>query len=233
MRTYLLFVVFLLGFNAAAQEERVQFPGGLQAQNNFILQNLKYPSKASAFRGDTSIFIVLDIDANGKAVLQYSPPIEEDIMGFWESIQNLVNAMPNWIPATYEGHKIPSQAVLQLNFSRKSEAAESQPYPMFKDYYLNYEHPPTFPYGQIHLSRKLAGHIRASTGMEQLDAKVSARIIVDAHGEVSGVVILDKEGQLDAQNWERAIVSAGDWKPAEIGGRAVKAQYLFQLHLRY
>lgn len=233
MRILLTLVFSFLFLMLAAQEERVSFPGGLQAQNNFILQNLKYPSKAGAFRGDTSIFVVLNIDTTGHAVLQYAPSPEEDIMGFWGSIQDLVDVMPRWIPATYKGHKIPSQAVLQLNFSRKSESANTEPYPMFRDYYLYYEHPPSFPYGQIHLSKRMAGYIRSSTGMMQLDAKVSARIVVDTQGEVSGIIILDKEGQLEEQYWKQAIAAAGSWKPAQIQGRPVKAQYLFQLHLRY
>lgn len=234
------FISILAFGSAQAQTSDARFPGGSEGLSKYINEQLHYPEKASAFYGDTSFKVFVNISAQGEPSYDFTVA-ENDQLGFVESIVEMVNGMPKWSPAVFEGDRHSTQVMITVNFKNdpgtrvvtKKKVASSRNSMKYRDYYLRYEEAPSYLKGNAALKVHLRNYFREMYGVRSTSASVYIRMIVNPEGHLSGVVVLDKEGEIPADHWIAAFYRSGKWKPAKINGRYVKAEYRMRLYLDY
>lgn len=91
-----------------------EFPGGEEAMISFISSKMKYPKKAKKNGIEGKVIIHFMIKADGdvvalSAVQKVSPEIDKEAI-------RIVNKMPNWKPAEYQGKPVTILMNLPLNF---------------------------------------------------------------------------------------------------------------------
>lgn len=110
----LMALVFMTLTTMAAKTAPV-YPGGDEAMNKFIKENLKYPesAKANGIEGVVTVGFVVKSDGSIgsiKILRMVDPDLEQ------ESIR-LVKMMPKWTPGTNDGVPEDAQATVSIPFS--------------------------------------------------------------------------------------------------------------------
>ena len=123
-----IIIAFLLGFfalltNVTAKEasayppyeyERVSFVGGNEALQSFIADNLVYPElcRENIVEGSVKakLFINKDGEVTNFEILQSLDELCD------AEVERVINTMPKWKPAKYNGHSIPSKIIINFRF---------------------------------------------------------------------------------------------------------------------
>ena len=95
--------------------ENPTFPGGDEALNAYIAQNLKYPptAKENGIEGVVNVSFTVNPDGSIgsiKIVRMVDPDLEQEAI-------RLVKNMPAWTPADSNGQPVPAQATVAIPFS--------------------------------------------------------------------------------------------------------------------
>lgn len=95
-------------------EDEPMFPGGDEAMQKFIKDNLVYPveAKQNGEQGKVYIRFVVEVDGSIKDVSiarSVSLSIDAEAM-------RIVNIMPNWIPGKQRGRPVPTRVVIPVVF---------------------------------------------------------------------------------------------------------------------
>lgn len=91
-----------------------EFPGGEQAMIEFIAKHLKYPKKARKNKIEGTVIVQFMIKNDGKVVaINIDKKVSDEIDN--EAIR-IINKMPNWKPAEYQGKAVTTFMNLPLNF---------------------------------------------------------------------------------------------------------------------
>lgn len=105
-----------LGVSTAAMAlTPASFPGGEEAQQQYILLNLKYPSTAkdNGIEGVVAVMFTVKTDGsigNIKIKRMVDPDLENEAI-------RLVKQMPAWIPASDNGKPVESTAEVDIPFT--------------------------------------------------------------------------------------------------------------------
>lgn len=107
-------VVIAAGFSAMAITP-ASFPGGAEAQEQYIQMNLKYPTaaKENGIEGVVAVIFTVKTDGsigNIKIKRMVDPDLENEAI-------RLVKQMPTWIPATDNGKPVDSSAEVDVPFT--------------------------------------------------------------------------------------------------------------------
>ena len=91
------------------------FPGGDEAQEAYIVANLRYPqvAKDNGIEGVVAVLFTVKIDGtigNIKIKRMVDPDLENEAI-------RLVKQMPNWTPATDNGTPVESTAEIDVAFT--------------------------------------------------------------------------------------------------------------------
>lgn len=92
-----------------------QYPGGKEAMDQFIAQNLKYPDmpKQMGIEGDVNVQFTVKPDGtigNIKIVRMIDPDLEQEAI-------RIIKTMPAWTPATKDGQPVESTATVTIPFT--------------------------------------------------------------------------------------------------------------------
>ena len=103
-----------MAFSLSAAETP-EYPGGTDALENYLAENMKYPATArnNGIEGVVNISFVVNIDGSIgqiKVVRMVDPDLEQEAI-------RLVKSMPAWTPAEKNGQPVPGEAVVAVNFS--------------------------------------------------------------------------------------------------------------------
>lgn len=104
-----------LGLSVAAYAAPTpQYPGGDEALQTYLAENLQYPEAAKANGIEGVVDVAFTVKADGsigaiKIVRMLDPDLEAEAI-------RLVKGMPAWIPADKNGSPVDSQAKVQINF---------------------------------------------------------------------------------------------------------------------
>lgn len=116
MKKLLLTLVCALGFSALGiAVTPASFPGGEEAQQEYIMLNLKYPAtaKENGIEGVVAVIFTVKTDGtigNIKVKRMVDPDLESEAI-------RLVKQMPAWTPAMDEGHPVESTAEVDVPFT--------------------------------------------------------------------------------------------------------------------
>ncbi|MCQ2264173.1 MAG: energy transducer TonB [Bacteroidales bacterium] len=95
-----------------APYERAQFPGGQEKLNQYLVENINYPSTERHWNGTIWIMFIIEKDGSiGKVeILSGGPQVFDD-----EAIRLITN-MPKWIPAKKDGVAVADVIDLPIRF---------------------------------------------------------------------------------------------------------------------
>ena len=104
---------------AAKPEKQPEYPGGMPALIDYMVQNIKYPEAAKK-EGATGMVLVRFVVGNDggisgiKTISESSQNPREDFV--MESIR-VIKGMPHWIPAEAKGKKVKAEVTLPIKFA--------------------------------------------------------------------------------------------------------------------
>lgn len=104
----------LLSASAALAATAPQYPGGPDAMNAFITENLHYPAAAIENGIEGTVDVAFTVKADGsigaiKIVRMVDPDLESEAI-------RIVKKMPAWTPAQENGKPVDAQTQIQINF---------------------------------------------------------------------------------------------------------------------
>lgn len=115
-RLFILSLALVISFALSlyAQSTKPAFPGGEEAFNSYLAENLKYPEMAveMGIEGVVTVEFIVKADgsiSDAKIVRMVDPDLEDEAL-------RLVNNMPRWNPAFNEGVPTDARYSLPIRF---------------------------------------------------------------------------------------------------------------------
>lgn len=103
-----------LSLAASAAVTPASFPGGAEAQKEYITNNLKYPQTAKDNGIEGVVSVIFTVKADGSiGNIKIKRMVDPDLEA--ESIR-LVKQMPKWTPASDNGTPVESTAEIDISF---------------------------------------------------------------------------------------------------------------------
>lgn len=237
-----------------------EFPGGLNAQQRFIGQNLKYPVEAQekGIEGRVTVRYVVKStgDISDVVVIRgVHPSLDKEAV-------RVVKAMPKWIPGKQNGKAVDVYYTLPLifkisgskkNFSEgekdkdvmvvvgygtpKKEGftlKEGGAEPSVDHPFITVEDMPVFPGGESAMQKFVADNLKYPQSAQKagVQGRVTIRFIVGKTGEISDVrVIRGIDPECDAEA-VRMIQSMPKWTPGKQNGIAVPVYFTLPIVYR-
>lgn len=92
-----------------------EFPGGQEALNRYLTENMKYPQSAINNGIEGVVDVAFTVKADGtigaiKIVRMVDPDLESEAI-------RLIKSMPAWTPADQNGQPVDAQTQVQVNFT--------------------------------------------------------------------------------------------------------------------
>lgn len=237
-----------------------EFPGGLNAQQRFIGQNLKYPVEAQekGIEGRVTVRYVVKStgDISDVVVIRgVHPSLDKEAV-------RVVKAMPKWIPGKQNGKVVDVYYTLPLifkisgskkNFSEgekdkdvmvavgygtpKKEGItlkEGGVEPSVDHPFITVEDMPVFPGGESAMQKFVADNLKYPESAQKagVQGRVTVRFIVGKTGDISDVrVIRGIDPECDAEA-VRMIQSMPKWTPGKQNGIAVPVYFTLPIVYR-
>ncbi|MDD2575909.1 MAG: energy transducer TonB [Bacteroidales bacterium] len=124
----MLVMVFAFSLNVNAQEKKsdnsdvvftvveneAEFPGGVEAMNRFMAENIKYPTLAKQKNIEGKVIISFIVEKNG--TLSDIRTIKDIGEGCGDEGLRIVKLMPKWKPAKQKGQPVRQQFLLPISF---------------------------------------------------------------------------------------------------------------------
>ncbi|TNE49818.1 MAG: energy transducer TonB [Bacteroidetes bacterium] len=114
----LLLISPLAAQKTATPEQPPQFPGGMPALIDFMVNNIKYPEAAKKEKAEGMVLVRFTVGKDGslsgiKTIAEGSQNPREDFV--MESVR-VIKSMPSWIPAEANGKKVRAEMTLPIKF---------------------------------------------------------------------------------------------------------------------
>jgi TonB family protein len=195
-------------------DEMAEFPGGIQAIQQFISDNLSYPDNAEKNGIEGKVFAQFVVSKEGKViqaeiVRSVSPELDEEAL-------RVVNLLPEWTPAKLDGKPVNVQFTLPILFQLADEE------------YVAVEDMPLFKGGiddvRTYIQKNISYPVEAYN--KNITGKAYVQFDVSKSGEVNNVKLARSTGNefLDKEAL-RVVESLPDWKPGMQSGEPVSVSF--------
>jgi TonB family protein len=205
-------------------EKNPEFPGGEQAFNAFIANNLRYPEEAKKKGIAGDVYVKYIIRKNGSIA---NPEILKGLgAGCDEEAIRLVKALPKYKPGAQQGDPVAVAWNQRIKFrlAGNAKAAESD------EVYTVAEQAPEFPGGYEALQTFLATNLRypEEAKKQKVEGDVLVKYIVKKDGSITQPIVV--RGIRDDLNAEaiRLVKAMPTYKPGFEGGVPVSV-HAFQM----
>jgi hypothetical protein len=97
-------------------DEKATFPGGEEAFNKYLFENLQYPEKALEARESRTVYPTVFLDEQGHPVnveFRYEPTN----FGFQKEARRILLSSPRWNPARVGGKPVKSKFLIPITFN--------------------------------------------------------------------------------------------------------------------
>jgi len=91
------------------------FPGGTNAIENYVTNNIEYPQTALDDSKEGRVLVAFTVDENGKIADAHSVSAKVGD-GLDEEAVRVVSRMPNWTPGTVKGKPVKARMTLPITF---------------------------------------------------------------------------------------------------------------------
>jgi len=94
-------------------EEMPEFPGGIEAMNQFIRENLRWPIRDADIEGRVFVGFVVEKDGsltNFEIIRGVAPVLDDEAL-------RVVKLMPNWKAGKQRGKEVRVQYIVPVNFT--------------------------------------------------------------------------------------------------------------------
>jgi hypothetical protein len=85
-------------------EREATFPGGIEAWDNYIIQNIQLPKKAAKQKKEGMVLVWFKVDSLGNIIA--AKALNDPGCGLAEAAVRVVRDGPKWIPAEQSGLKV-------------------------------------------------------------------------------------------------------------------------------
>lgn len=240
----------------AVKEEMPTYPGGQYALSKFIAENVKYPLEAQekGTQGRVIVSFIINKDgsiSDAEVVRGLDPALDKEA-------KRIINAMPNWIPATRDGQPISVKFTLPVTFrlsSPKKEAevpvavaikesdlsevvvtgyAPKEEAPVNEPTFKVVEEMPKFPGGEAALFRYLAQNMKypAIAQKNKQQGTVVIQMTIGKDGNLSNIKVLSSVSpSLDAEA-VRVVSGMPKWEAGKQRGENVAVEYTLPITFR-
>ena len=97
--------------------KRASYPGGVNALNQYLAANIRYPKEALAKKIEGTVYAHIYLDQSGnKEDVEFPNPLG---YGLEEEVLRVIKAMPKFIPAEDQGEPVKTKLILPVKFYLK------------------------------------------------------------------------------------------------------------------
>lgn len=212
-------------------DQMPEFPGGIDALNNFLHDNLHYPEEAKekGVEGRVIVQFWIENDSTITHVVVVSKP---NPLLDAEAVR-LISSMPKWKPATQKGKPVRCRYVVPVHF--KLDEENKVPADSEDDFACHFgEEMPEFPGGVEALMSYLKTSIRYPIAAQNkgVEGRVIVRFLVNVDGTISNAEIIKSVDKLLDDEALRIVRNMPKWKPGRNGKGEVEAM-TFNLPIQF
>lgn len=228
-----------------------QFIGGIQALENFITTQTKYPQEALNKKQEGIIEVTVVVLKNGK--ISNINCTNNKHPEFCNEVKRVIALMPKWIPAKINGQAINAHYKMAIGFKLYNKQITHVIIPDEMEYtdhdFGNYgpiltteeqvddpilsfaEQMPEFN-GDLmaYLSENIVYPSMAEEN--NIEAKVITQFIVEIDGSISNVEIIKKKGWGFDEEAIRVVKAMPNWKPGKQNGKPVRVLFILPINFK-
>jgi len=222
-------------------QEQPTFDGGMQAWNEYLKGNLKYPSVAKEKGIEGQVFVTFVVDEKG--AISDAQIVRGIGGGCDEEALRVIEESPHWIPGKNNGRAVKTRMQVRMVFRSKDSNAQEKASPTKNnvthqvdsaDVYMVVDEQATFPGGVQPWNDYLRNNLKyPSAAKEQgIEGAVFVTFIVDEDGEVLNPQIVRGIGGGCDEEALRIVKASPNWLPAKLNGTIVKSRLQLRLVFR-
>lgn len=223
-------------------EKMPEFPGGMNACQKFITDNIKYPVEAKANKVQGTVYVKFVVNQDGticdlKVLRGVSPSLDQEAI-------RIINSMPTWKPGMQRGIAVRVKYVMPILFDLSGKGKQlgavspgfdpAKAKPDANGVYEVAEQMPAFPGGIDKMMEFLSKNIQypAEAQKEQIEGRVIIQFIVDAEGNITNPKILRGVNPLLDNEAMRVTLAMPKWIPGRQNGKAVPVKYTYPVQFK-
>lgn len=218
-------------------EVQPQYPGGNEAMNKFISENLQYPKIAqeNGIQGRVITQFIVEKDgslSDIQIVRGVDPSLDKEAI-------RLIGSMPAWIPGTQRGNKVRVKYTLPVVFRLQSSTPPPPPPPPpaytksseelknTNEVFIVVEKEPEFSGGNAAMMKFLSDNIKYP--VEAQEKKIQGRVIinfvVEKDGSLSDFKVVRGIDPLLDEEAIRVLKAMPNWQPGMQRGENVRVRF--------
>ena len=214
-------------------EKQPEFPGGDEARNAYLTNNLRYPADAEAEKIEGRVICNFIVERDGSisevnVVKGVHPSLDKEAI-------RLIQNMPKWIPATQRGKAVKMRFTLPVFFKveKKEKNDTFKKISESDEIYTEVDKQPEFPGGEKARREYLNEKTSPPKGVNSdVQGRVFVNFVVEKDGSITNVQIergvepaMDKHAVKIVENMPR-------WIPGERNGEIVRVRYTLPIQFR-
>ena len=218
-------------------EKMPEFPGGRNACQKFITDNIKYPVEAKANKVQGTVYVKFVVNQDGticdlKVLRGVAPSLDQEAI-------RIINSMPTWKPGMQRGIAVRVKYVMPILFDLSGKGKQlgavspgfdpAKAKPDANGVYEVVEQMPAYPGGMDKMLEFLSKNIKypAEAQKEKIEGRVIVQFIVDAEGNIKNPKILRGINPLMDAEAIRVTLAMPKWIPGKQNGKAVATKYTY------
>lgn len=215
-------------------EVEAQFPGGAEAMNRFLAENVRYPEYAQKNKVGGTVSVNFVVDEHGNVL---RPKGQTDMPNdakrpLIEEAERVVKSMPKWIPAQHKGKKVSCSLCIPVTFSLGSAEENVFFPPPASSKTVTVE--PQFPGDLFQFLRENIKYPEsARSAMAQ--GTVYLEFMVKENGALADIQQINANAGLHPDlvaEALRVVRAMPPWKPAMKDGKVVKTKYTLPIQFK-
>jgi TonB family protein len=198
-------------------EKMPEFPGGMDALAQYLVNNIEYPKQAINKGTSGRVFVNFVIKSNGSiSDVKVLRGIGD---GCDEEAVRVVQNMPDWKPGEQRGKKVSVSYNIPIKFSLDDDKVDSV--------FTVVEEMPKFPGGEKALINYLAKNIKYpdKAKKDKVQGRVFVSFVVEKDGSIGDVKVLRGIGGGCDEESIRVVQNMPNWTPGMQRGKAVRVAY--------
>lgn len=222
-------------------EREPSFPGGFNAEIEWISSNVRYPEEALKKGLQASVHVNFTVMADGSLRNVVADTTRAVDPAFVKEALRLVNTMPAFVPALYKGHEVCANSFTFVSFvlppEKRMEVAEKTESESKLYSYPVLQIKPEFPGGRDAMTKWIEDNIRYTP--EIVDTLktisytgVSVKFIIDSKGNIVSPQPLSGRSKAFTDEATRLMKAMPRWVPGFYDGKPVDTSYFISIPFR-